>query len=275
MNNFASCGKCCAVLVTRNGEKYLPEQLASIVNQSHKIDFLVVLDDDSTDRTKQILIDFSSTANIPMEFLEKSPQKPPSDVKTRIGQNFGAVLSRAVDFHFIFLSDQDDIWTPDRVQHQLKLLQSESVGVVSSNGTLIDANGSPLIGTLRDFFPTGLANWDSASKFVRFLQTLMKPSTTGAATAINGRLLREILPIPEGWLHDRWIALMASSRGALVQDSRLVIAYRIHGEQTVGLQATNRLASRMVMSGNFFSTFRKMIQICKMFVEVIVGPSWK
>src|SRR3954453_13857066 len=100
-------------MTTYNGETYLREQLDSFTNQSRPPDELVVCDDQSSDRTFEILNDFRDRTPFEMQIVR-------NEERLGIARNFEQAI-RLCRGDIIFLSDQDDVWMED------KLLQHEQV----------------------------------------------------------------------------------------------------------------------------------------------------
>ncbi len=106
------------VLVTRNGVRYLGEQLKSIVGQSLAPDEIFLVDDDSDDGSKELVVDFfDRNTRIPVTAVS-APELRSTDLYTRIAANFSAGLVAASRFRYIALADQDDVWMPDRLARQ-------------------------------------------------------------------------------------------------------------------------------------------------------------
>ena len=108
--------KIVVLLSTYNGEKYLQEQIDSILNQksSHQID-LMVRDDGSSDGTIEIL-----------KFYE---EQYPARVKVNFEKNIGYIHSffelirEAEGYDYYALSDQDDIWYPEKMERMLRAIE--------------------------------------------------------------------------------------------------------------------------------------------------------
>ena len=101
------------VMCTYNGAKYLREQLDSIISQTYPIYELIVQDDCSTDETVAII----------KEYMEKY-----SFIKLYVNEhnlgfnlNFKSVCMKATG-DFVALSDQDDVWFPDKIQKQVNMI---------------------------------------------------------------------------------------------------------------------------------------------------------
>jgi glycosyltransferase involved in cell wall biosynthesis len=220
-----------AVLVTHNSERWLKATLESIANQTRKPDRIIVIDDNSTDGTEQILSDHGIT---PIKATTTA-----TETITRIAQNFQQGIREARDADIVVLGDHDDIWHPTRVEHQAALLDGgntnagTSILMVASDGTLVDETGTPIGGTLRTTFPVA-ANWNELPADQQLKYALKHSLATGGASAIKPRYFAE-QEIPEGWLHDRWWSLLATVRLGMLIDWESVIDYRVQGDQQVGL----------------------------------------
>lgn len=237
------------VLVTRNGVGHLGEQLKSIVGQYVTPDEVFLVDDDSDDGSKEFVVDFfDRTTRIPVTVVPAPARS--TDLYTRIAANFSAGLVAASGYRFIALADQDDVWMPDRLARQRTRLEASGALVTAGNGALIDGDGVPTGQTLRDRFLV-LPEWDQAAPTVRLRSVLQESMATGAAMMIDSRILAVGLPIPAGWLHDRWLSIVAVAEGALDVDRSTVVQYRVYPEQVVGLSGRNGMSGwQRIRSGS-------------------------
>jgi len=138
------------VVVTHNSEKYLPDLLASIENQTRKLDQLIVVDDNSTDSTSEILASNGITLVVATTGAR--------DTVTRIARNFLQGAQLAPRDSIIIVGDHDDTWFPNRVEHQSKLMnKNPTIAMLASDGT----TGTNQ--TLRSTFPVP-NNWNTLSK---------------------------------------------------------------------------------------------------------------
>ncbi|MDP4816741.1 MAG: glycosyltransferase family 2 protein, partial [Pontimonas sp.] len=215
------------------GEKYLRDQLQSILDQTRPPDEIVISDDGSTDSTLEIIEEFASSSG--------GPQPPVWRVETRakplgVSGNFASALAKA-RWEFIALADQDDVWEPERLEKGLSHFH-DGVLLVHSDATLIDASGRPtgtLMSALR-LTSTERRNLLSG----RALDALLRRNVvTGATTMIRSSLLEHALPIPEGWVHDEWLALVAAAQGGVVYHQDPLIRYRQHGNNEIGASKTD------------------------------------
>ncbi|PCK22344.1 glycosyltransferase [Rhodococcus qingshengii] len=221
------------VIVTHNGERYLSEQVRSILTQSLVPALIVLVDDQSQDSSVSTVRQLVAGSGIELRVVQ-APPAPGIELFTRIAANFELGLREVVHCRFVAFSDQDDVWEPHRLAHQSERLVATGAAVTVGDGMLIDESGQLLNSTLRENFPV-LDNWDSASPLARFRSVIRSPMATGAAMMIELASVAPTLPVPPGWLHDRWLSLIAASRNALDVDDEMVVRYRIYDGQTVGV----------------------------------------
>lgn len=228
------------VLVTHNAEPWLEQTLRSVATQSHTPEDIVVIDDASTDRTMTMIAEVLPNARV-MPALTKA-----ADRATRIAQNFvqGVRASRA---DVVILGDHDDVWMPERIAHQVKVMQEHpTAAMVASSATLIDQEGNLLDGTLRGTFPvpSSFMTWPRGRQ-VTF--ALVRSIATGGVSAIRPRAFSS-LDVPSGWLHDRWWSLAAVQQGGFVLDDGIVAQYRVSPTQEVGLNTNEQGTPQWILN---------------------------
>lgn len=197
-------------MATYNGERYLRQQLDSILACLSKEDELVVSDDGSTDATLDILYDYAKKSHIRLRIFDG----PHRGVIT----NFNNALENA-EGSIIFFSDQDDIWHPDKVEKVMETFLSSNCSVVVHNARLDGSNGEPLGKTL----------YESRQSRPGFIKNFIKNSYVGCCMALRCSLLPVVLPLPENVeMHDWWIGLVSDivSKSVFIEDP--LIDYRRH-----------------------------------------------
>lgn len=215
-------------MCTYNGEKFLKQQLNSILNQTLAVDEIIICDDRSTDSTISILNSYK--------------EKYPDLFKIFINnENIGSVknFEKAISLcknEIIFLSDQDDIWVTNKVEVITTTFKNnQEILVIATNGYGIDD-----LDQLADVITV----WD-VIKFVKAngylfdyfnILNLKDNFCTGATMALKIEIRNELFPIPvvRGLHHDKWIALVAASTNRLVFLDEKLIYYREHSNQQVG-----------------------------------------
>jgi glycosyltransferase involved in cell wall biosynthesis len=221
-------------MCTYNGERFLPQQLASIAQQSRLPDELVVCDDQSTDRTVAILREFAASAAYPVRVFE-------NERNLGFAVNFERAI-RLCDGDLIALSDQDDIWYPNRLERsEQEFTNHPQTALVFSDADLIDEQNHLLGETLWQRLGfVGKRKRDLLAG--RFVVLAKHRFVTGATVMFAANLREHFLPIAPGWIHDEWIALMTAAFSDLRPIDQPLIRYRIHGSQQVGFQ--NKLMQR-------------------------------
>jgi len=212
-----------------NGADYLQEQLISIAKQTRLPNELVVCDDNSTDSTLQILSEFKKDA----PFLVKIHRN-----KVRLGatKNFEKAISLCKG-EIIALSDQDDVWLPHKLEKiEESFKEHPNAGYIFSNAIVVDEKLNPFNCTLWDYV-SFTENQRRKFKQGNQIEILIQHNiVTGATMAFRKELRDWILPIPEKWVHDEWIALLTSAggtKGIFMDES--FIKYRIHSQQLIGV----------------------------------------
>lgn len=222
-------------MCTFNGERFLSEQLQSVLNQTRLPDQMVICDDASTDSTQTLLTAFADNAPFPV-VLRFNP------CTLGVTRNFEQALA-ACHGDFIALSDQDDRWSPSKLQRLESLLIAHpTAGFACSNAMLIDDRGRRLKGRLWDHWridPSMLADEAPDPRHIRLLRA---NCVTGATMMIRGDLVRQFaLPISANWIHDHWITVLCEFLGRPgCVSTELLTEYRRHERQVLGLRQRRR-----------------------------------
>lgn len=205
-------------MTTYNGEKYLAEQIDSILAQSYSDFELIISDDCSTDATRTILKEYEKKdRRIKLHFNE---------INLGFKKNFEQVI-KLCSGGFIALSDQDDVWT----ENHLEILMSNigSADLIGADAIMTDSHLNPLGYTMQD--ATGIKLENPNSDFL-FLHELYSNIFQGTACLMRSSILQSLLPIPECALfHDHWAALIAGIGNGLAYIQEPVLFYRQHKEQ--------------------------------------------
>lgn len=222
-------------MCTYNGERFLAQQLASITSQTRLPDELVVCDDQSTDRTVAIVREFAATASFPVRLFV-------NEHNLGYTANFAQAIQLCVG-DLIALSDQDDLWCPNRLERsEYELVAHPEAGLVFSDADLIDEHGRTSGETL--WQRLGFVGRRKRDLLAGRYEVLAKHRfVTGATVMLRAGLRDRFLPIAAGWVHDEWIAMIAAAFSDLRPIDQPLIRYRIHGSQQVGMQ--NKLAQRV------------------------------
>ena len=204
-------------IATFNGEKYILSQLKSIIGQLKIDDEIIIVDDCSTDNTVGLI----------ETLIDKRIKLFKND------SNLGHIYSfeKSIDLaskDIIFMSDQDDIWSADKIEIMLNKLCVNSSLLITSNQSLIDSNGDNYIGIEFD----GTKDIDS-HKYVKNIFSIFigKSGYFGCTMAFKRELKNVILPFPSLMeSHDLWIAMAANLMGSNLHCNEITLFRRIHGD---------------------------------------------
>ncbi len=225
-------------LCTYNGEKFLGQQLESILVQSLLPQEIVVSDDGSTDGTLEVVRgvltpEVLAETGISLTILTR--QKP-----LGVTRNFESALA-ACSGAFISLCDQDDVWRPDRLARLRAGFSSDDVLLVHSDARMVDSEGLPLGDTLFASLGARRRELNREQGPTAFEVLVRRNLVTGATAMVRRQLVVAARPFPASWVHDHWLAVVASLGGRIVVDRGQLIDYRQHGANQIG--ATKLTAS--------------------------------
>jgi glycosyltransferase involved in cell wall biosynthesis len=219
--------KISVALCTYNGERFLAEQLASIRRQTRVPDEVVIRDDGSTDGTARIVEAFARDYPGTVDFAVNPRRRG-------VTGNFEAALAAATG-GLILLSDQDDVWFPDRVDRAERAFEADpELLLLFADARLVDASGRPLGSTLLKALGVTPEERNRILSDRAFEVLAKRSMALGAATCLRRTVLGDALPIPPSWMHDEWVALIASARGRVACVDEPVIDYRQHDANVVG-----------------------------------------
>ena len=206
-------------IATHNGEKYIKEQLESILPQIGESDEIVISDDGSTDNTISVIETLHDKRIRIIRYIQ--PDNPLSGMQRGLlyaSRNFENAMNHAKG-NYIFLCDQDDIWYPTKVQKMMEALKSYDI--VKHDFSTIDENGSII----------ELNHYKREQQIKRSWLYLIKTLPfRGCCLAFRSWILEASSPFPKQCLqHDSWIGINAKLVNAkfLYIDQPLLF-HRIH-----------------------------------------------
>ncbi len=206
-------------IATYNGERYLREQIDSILSQLSTDDEIVISDDGSTDRTLEILQSYNDS-RIKVLHHNKNNEWSGRTAASFLfaSDNFeNAIMHSKGDM--IFLSDQDDIWYSDRVKKTVPLLEKN--GMVMCNFSTIDGSSEIITQKVRKKDPVSTI----------FVNNLFKTPFLGCCMAFSREALEMTIPFPSPCIgHDFWIGCLLMHLGVpYTFIDEPLHKYRIHG----------------------------------------------
>jgi glycosyltransferase involved in cell wall biosynthesis len=240
------------LLSTYNGERYLPQQLQSVLEQDHRDLEILIRDDGSTDRTREVLSGYMDDPRVRIVF----------------GENLGVVRSffellriSSAAADYAALCDQDDVWLPDKLSRALRFLEpSNHPGPViyASRVAVVDEQLKPMKMSRLPSRPLVLGN--------ALMQNLL-PGCTMVMNRAACDLVVSRLPAFT-FVHDWWIYLVMSACGEIRHDSESRILYRQHAQNTIGI-APNPVVNVQRRLERFFqrkeSIVRQVVEFHRLF----------
>ncbi|HEV2578508.1 MAG TPA: glycosyltransferase family 2 protein [Acidobacteriaceae bacterium] len=218
------------LLATFDGERFLREQIDSILAQSlGETVTILARDDGSTDSTQQILDDYSR------RFPDRLRVLPAGTPGGGAKENFLALL-QASTAPYIAFADQDDVWLPNKLELELTAMHALEAEHGPSTPLLVFSDLRVVDDTLA---PISASFWRHRNlnprNIHRLGRLLMENVVTGCTALLNAPLanLARSMP-PSAHMHDWWVALLASTLGhATALDQQLVL-YRQHQNNVIG-----------------------------------------
>ena len=179
--------KISVAMATYNGEKYIKEQIESIVVNLLPQDEIIISDDGSTDNTRKII-----------DMLNCDMIKVIDGPKNGVKKNFENAI-RNCSGKYIFLSDQDDIWEKSKVEEILEVLE-EGYELVVHDAVVVNGDNSKVI--MQSWY-----KYRNSKKGI--VKNIVKNAYQGACMCFSREMLPHVLPIPNNiYMHDQWIGLI-------------------------------------------------------------------
>ena len=237
-------------LCTRNGARYLPEQLRSICAQEPLPQEIVVSDDGSTDDTLAVVRDILAQCGVADRIvLRVFSNSPPLGVT----RNFEQAV-RACSHDLIALCDQDDVWHPGRLAGMVAQFEARpDLLLLHTDARLVDGDLKPLGSTLFHALEVQPAELQAIAGGEAFGVLLRRNLVTGATTVFRRSLLDAALPFSPEWVHDEWLAAIAAATGRMDVLPEPTIDYRQHGNNQIGarrLKLSEKVAKAFVERGD-------------------------
>jgi len=215
-------------MTTFNGEKYVSEQIRSIVSQLGAKDELVIADDGSTDDTPRIFDQFAKEDGRIRIFKSNG---------IGVVKNFEKAIS-ACSKDLIFLSDQDDVWTANKVKIIKEYFsKDEDITLVMSDLVIVD----------QDLKTVNESYMKLRGCSTRISRNILKNGYVGCALAFRSVLKEFILPFPKGIpMHDQWIGIISEMFGQSKMVEDKLILYRRYGDNVTSLTSNSSPVQKVI-----------------------------
>jgi glycosyltransferase involved in cell wall biosynthesis len=224
------------LLATYNGEKYLAEQVDSILSQTLSEWTLLIRDDGSTDRTLEVI----------NHYIERYPNQiihiVDTDKNLGVTRNFERLIEHSTAPYIMFC-DQDDMWNPDKIETSLYKLQTmeEQYGsnvplLVYTDLAVCDEEGTLITKSFWKY------QGGDPSLPLDCAKALVQNNATGNTFIFNRTLCNHALPFsPHAVMHDWWVALIALYLGKIDYLTNQTILYRQHNTNVSGIKGKSIL----------------------------------
>ena len=219
-------------MATYNGEKYIAEQLESIINQSYKNIELVITDDASADGTVAVIKRFQQQYKFITLFI--------NPVNSGVTNTFEHSFKNCTG-DFIAIADQDDIWELQKIELLINAIGKEDA--VYSNSELVDKAGQPLGQLFSSLMQ--LQSYYSGAPF------LMGNCIPGHTIIMRSSFTKTILPLPKTIMFDRWISFCAAANNGIKYVDRPLVKYRQHDTNTIGTGKSKNKTARKTKTEKF------------------------
>ena len=229
--------KISVAIAAYNGEKYIEEQLNSICQNTITPDEIVISDDGSQDQTLDVVKKVAGSCVAQgISFQIRTDNQ-----RHGFAGNFEHALKQTTG-DFIFLCDQDDIWTKDKIESVIAVFfQDQTVKFVIHNATMIDKAGKELRGTFEELqfeemFPEDMGGKLDRDSYLNM--SVSHPFCHGMVTCVRKDLLSTAIPFPDiNGFHDQWLAFCALLEDGCYYLNKKLTFYRLHGANTAGNKA--------------------------------------
>ncbi len=244
------------LLATYNGEKYLKEQIESILNQTYQNIQLLISDDCSKDHTIDILKEYEKQDKRVKVFYQKK--------NLGCTKNFEFLLQQ-VKNEIYMLSDQDDVWLPEKIEKSYEMLKKEEADLVFGDLEVVDEN-------LKMIYPS-FNNYMKLTRKIKKYKNTWKLNylyncITGCTIMAKKKWIHKILPLPsksQYVIHDYWIGEIISLKGKLAYLPEKYIQYRQHGNNEIGTEKISHKFKKIEQVRNLFLQVK--IDVFKTYVE--------
>lgn len=238
------------LMATYNGERYIKEQIESLLKQSYQEFIIYINDDCSDDATFEILEGYHK--KYPEKIFISRNEKNSGNAK----HNFiKMMIEKKSDY--VMLCDQDDVWLEDKIEVTLKKMKAAEKSYGKDMPILVHTDLKIVDEKLHKKSDSFFYTMNVDYKKTQLKQQIVQNTLTGCTAMYNMALAKLIHDEPEFMvMHDWWLMLIAAAFGKIVTIHKATILYRQHGNNVVGTR--NMKSLRFMIK--FFITKRDYIK---------------
>ena len=210
-------------MCTYNGEKYIREQLISVINQSLPPDELVICDDLSTDNTVDIIKNILKRWNGKLKLVVNQQN-------LGFSKNFEKAINLCAG-DYIFLCDQDDVWDLNKISIIMGIFNSEKdAALVFHDAMIVDEQLRLLKQSFWDCLNFNYKNFIVMNYSHLSYENIIQ----GCACAFKKTVFEKAKPFPEFALHDEWLGLVGITLGKVIPVPHALLQYRQSSNNALG-----------------------------------------
>lgn len=232
--NIKSPTQIVILMAAYNAEKFISEQIDSVLNQSNQNWTLYIRNDGSKDSTQSIIDSY--TAQYPNKII----QIDKNGANLGCNGNFYRLLD-VIEADYYMFCDADDVWLPEKIQILFKqIITAEEI----YHHTPILVHGDMIVCN-EDLSILHPSLWEylnlKPNHITSFYKILVKPIIGGSTSIFNHYAKKYIFPVPSDprIMYDHWIGLSVAKYGKIICVNRPLKLYRQHSGQVCGLDALN------------------------------------
>ena len=258
--------KIAILLAVYNGEKYLENQLDSIVNQSFTNWKLYIRDDGSSDKSVQLI----------KEYISRYPSKIQliTDNQQNLGScnNFFRLLQSVENSEFYMFADQDDVWNKNKIEVSLNSILKIEISekfkkpiLLHTDLEVVDTNLNQISSSFWKYQQMDVKNTNSYNNL------LIQNIVTGCTVIFNHKLKEKMRFLPDNvFVHDWWIALVASVFGRIDFIEDKTLKYRQHINNVEGAKKSGNIhfVKRLLKLNEVENGLKKSVFQAKVFLEM-------
>jgi len=216
------------LLAAYNGEKYIAEQIESLLSQTFQDFKLYICDDKSTDETFSIVTGYAS----------KNPEQIiVSQNEENVGGSKFNFIKMLIDHKddYIMLCDQDDVWLPEKIEKSLAKIKDMEKEYGAAMPVLVHTNLTVVDDDLNVISQSyeKMSNKDFEKNALNYTVTM---NNAAGCTIICNRALVDLIQAQPEFLvmHDWWLSLTAAAFGKIGVIHEPAILYRQHRDNDSG-----------------------------------------
>lgn len=216
------------LMATYNGEKFLAQQIESIQKQTFKEWNLLIRDDCSSDKTCDIIRNFTAKDSR-IRFINENEHHNLGVIKSF----FTLVNYEVADFYFF--SDQDDVWLPEKLSVSLEAAKHKA-----SDVPLLVYTDLKVVNQELNILQDSMIRAQSHHANTTLLPELTENTVTGGTMMINHALAEKWFTPNDILMHDWFLALLAASLGEIIYLDLPTQLYRQHDNNVLGARTMDK-----------------------------------